>query len=197
MIVDLADLKEYLGVTGFDEDWRLSRWAEAASAYVHNHTRRYFGPVEEVIEVYRGLGRPSLWLLEPVVDGDAITVVERMYPDDTGRTIADDDVDGWTFRSPALLLRAAGAVWLREMEYTVTYSRGYALGSAPEDIRLAVMDMVQLKRASWARDGKTVASEKLGDYSYTLGDVMQAGRINGMDHRETLNMWRRVLPVTG
>lgn len=197
MIVDLTDLKEYLGVEGFDEDWRLSRWGAAASAYVHTYTRRYFGAVEEVIEVYRGLGKPSLWLLEPVVDGDAITVVERMYPDEVGRTIADDDVDGWIFRAPALLLRAAGAVWLREMEYTVTYSRGYAPGAAPDDIRLAVMDMVQLKRAWWAKDGKTVVSEKLGDYSYTLGDVTQSGRINGMDHRETLDLWRRVLPVTG
>jgi len=201
VIVSVADLKAYLGITGTDEDARLATWAGAATAYVHTYTRRYFGAVEEVTEIYAGSGTPRLWLLEnPVVDSESldepeVVVVERMHADDAGATIDPDDADGYIARN-ALLMRSGGAVWLREMEYAVTYSRGYEEGEAPDDIRQAVYDMVQLKRDAYRRGGKALGSERLGDYSYTLGDVAQAGRITGMDHMDTLNRWRRRFPVT-
>ena len=201
MIVSVADLKTYLGITGTDEDVRLATWADAATAYVHTYTRRYFGAVEEVTEIYAGSGTPRLWLLEtPVADGESleepeIDIVERLHADDTGRAIDPEDPDGYVVQG-ALLLRSGGTVWLREMQYSATYARGYEDGEAPADIRQAVYDMVQLKREAYRRGGKVVGSEKLGDYAYTLGDVTQAGRILGMDHMDTLNRWRRRFPVT-
>jgi hypothetical protein len=183
-------------IPGLDEE-KLEVVAElerAAVAYVETQTRRYFGPLISHTEVVRGNGSSSLYLAHYGVDSapddeyDLVVAVvdERQYPGNDPNTVEDYELralDGET-----VLMRHAGAPWIRGYEYTVTYTRGYVAGEEPADIRQVVINLV---KAAWesVTDDENLRSETIGGYSY----VAAASNMMDATDKATIDAWRRLV----
>lgn len=137
-MIPLADLKAHLRVTHTHDDGYIAELEEAAVAHVSRYTGRYFGQQSETTEHVLGSGTDVLWLsAEPVVGAQTpVTVAERSVPGITPTQVDDFEVRG------RKLLRTGGGVWARGWGYAVTYTRGYAEGAEPENVRHAVKMLV-------------------------------------------------------
>lgn len=148
-MISTALLKTALRIDGTDQDDYLTELEAAAVGFVQRYTDRYFGASESVTRSLRGDDTPVLWLPDHAASS-GIAVTEREYPGDTGTTITAGDDDGYVTDRPssldsdkvAALVRSGGHVWERAHEYDVTFTRGYAAGSEPADIRQAVIALV-------------------------------------------------------
>ena len=200
-MIPLAALKDYLGIGAEDtsEDTALTELERNAVAFIETQTRRYFGPPELAEEILDGSGTRKLWLSEPPVAEDEyewplVTVEEVSVPGATPTTIEQGAEDGFEVRirdREGLLVRWGGKVWRRGSEYTVSYFRGYAMGSEPGDIRQLVLGLVSLRRNQRGAEG--VRSESLagGEYSYTRFSGEDLAAIPGA--QATIDAWRRLV----
>lgn len=178
-MITTALLKTALRIDGTDQDDYLSELETAAVAFVERYTGRYFGASEEVTRVVGGDGTRVLWL--PDHASAVASVAEREYPGDTETVITAGDSDGYEADRPstldanrvAALFRKGGNVWEEHYEYVVTFTRGYASGSEPSDIRQAVIALV----AYWYEMRLPVA----------VGSVAPEAPLTV---REALNPWR-------
>ena len=57
-------------------------------------------------------------------------------------------------------------------QFLAHYLAGYAAGSVPADLRAIAAQVADSVSAEFSKD-KTLKSEKIGDYSYTLADMAQ------------------------
>jgi hypothetical protein len=135
---------------------------------------RYFGAVAETTEIRQGDGGMKLRLAE-IPAALPATIAERPYPGAEATTITAADDDGYELRSLlmpapnlAWLVRKNGGVWSRGCEYTVTYSRGYAVGGEPAAIRHLVMGIVQHIWELHKAKGGVIQSETFDKYTYSL-----------------------------
>jgi hypothetical protein len=162
-MIDILTLREYVGTT--EADKLLEAFEKSAVAYVEGRTGRYFGPPEVVTEVLRGSNGQRLWLGDTPIAGEAIAVVQAYGPGDDGEELVVDGDLGFVVRGDALVRRVG--VWNPRYEYRVTYTRGYADGNEPEDIKLYVLQHV--KREWDSRSTGGMQSEQIaGVYSYTV-----------------------------
>ena len=175
-MIDLADLKVELDIDAGDDSfdaWLLAIEPRAV-AYVEMRTHRYFGPEADLTEYIIGLDHPRLYLESNVADEGYLTeVIERQYAGDTGVTITGSASSGFVIRQSArqsFLVRKGGYTWLRDYEYEVTYTRGYATGTEPGEIRQLVIDLIAARFSSREEGGTGIQSETIGGYSYRKGD---------------------------
>lgn len=202
-----ADLRAWVGLDPADDtkDDLLTALEAGVVAFIEQHTGHYFGPVAAHSEIVRGDGGTKLRLDDPpVIDPEAdpaqaapvVVVAERPYPgaDPTAFT-QDDDFEVRTLSTGAAgvawLHRLAGWVWLHGYEYTVEYSRGYAAGEEPAEIRQLVVDLVRLRYAELSR-APGASSETMGNYSYSRGAFAQAGILDQIPGaKDVLALWTR------
>jgi len=168
----LADVKAVLGVSGTDQDARLTALIAAAEAQIARITGLKLG-VSEVVEDHTGGVATIALRARPAVE--IVGVVDLS----TGETIS---ADGYALDAATGLLRRLpwGRTWdgaraagpfadpqgygpgAIRPRWRVSFDAGYA--AMPDDLTLAVADMVAATMAQ--QGGKT--SEKDGDYSVSF-----------------------------
>lgn len=145
-MIDLADLKAALQIpAAFTEhDDYLTALERAAVAYVERKTGWYWGPQQEVEVVLYGSGTRDLWLpdhasaVSRVVEWSVYGVDIELPAESYALRLEPGSTHGLR------LSRRDGGLWLLGYEYAVTYTRGYAAGEEPADIRQAVIGLVAL-----------------------------------------------------
>lgn len=187
MIVTLEEVKTVVGIALDDasQDPYLTRLIKAKTAWVEGYTQRRFDTPILHSQIEPGPGEPEIYLdwhvddtlYEPPLDPSPTTSVyvqrrpcsERFRPWEV--LIEGED---WQRVGDVIYFLRAWQVWPREDEFKIDYLGGY--GIAPEDIRDAIIDLVQAQYvtdgsiASDASSGTAgVTSEKIGDFSYSLG----------------------------
>lgn len=134
-MIPLTDLKDHLRLPQdhVAEDAYLAGLEQAAVAAVEAWTGRYFGPLEEVADqVYSGTGGDVIWIAE----ADPQVVAVEAWDGAAWQDVADFEVDGFA------LYHTADAWERGRRNVRVTYTRGYAPGEEPADVRVAVMMLV-------------------------------------------------------
>lgn len=179
MNVDPDRLALYVGADPTEP--LLPMLAEQALTYLNRETHRYFGTPEERSAFLPGSGTHKLWLPDPPTDPDDVEVREWYLGDEEG------EIEDYIVRGRALI-RTGGKQWGRRYDYAVDYTAG--LTTLPPDIEQAVFDLVRWK----FQDLKTASgmvSEKLGDYSYTRGEVDGSGASWVPRLNVTINAYKR------
>lgn len=186
-VVALNETKDWLGVTDTSDDVVIDALIDRAEQWVEEQTGRFFGATGTThTELFSGTGTDTLWLQE---DADSITSVEvRDHPGDDWETINATDDDGWEQddEDGVKLRRKGGGNWLKGHEYRVKYTFGY--GTAPEDIRQLVFDLVKMKYEERTVN-LAVSREATMSHSYSrrpfTGEVKNISWVE-----ETLERWR-------
>lgn len=174
----------------------LEDMRDAALRFIESQTGRYFGKVVLVEEWIDGTGFRNLWLGEPVVVTNPVTlaVSEFTHPGATAVVLVEDtDYELRVSTAPGAregyLVRLGGSsVWDRCYEYLVTYSRGYALNAGPRDIEHVLVGLVRSRYTSGGSE--VMKSETIGGYSYTRFDAGDLAALPGVD-QATVDAWRR------
>lgn len=191
-MIEVEELKEYLGVTGTADDVLLHILEVSAVDWFESQADRYFGPEANVTEIKPGSGTRRLWLGEkPVTTPSA--VFEVQVPGDTPVPILSTDTDGWEFRNggdEGWLIRKNGCVWTKGYEYLIDYSQGYTAGNEPADVRLAITRLVAAMYRQERAENAAMKSESIDNYSYTRADFDQVVESDPFITR-TLLRWRR------
>jgi hypothetical protein len=178
MNVNPARLALYIGAPS-PTDPLMLMIAENAIAFLSRETHRYFGMPEAREEYLPGSGTHRLWLAD---DPIAMTSVKEFW-----QGAEDDTITDYAQRG-RLLQRLEGRQWGRRYDYEIKYTAGYNI--LPADIEQAVFDLVRWKYESLkATPGMT--SEKLGDYSYTRGEVDGSGASWVPHLNATINAYKR------
>lgn len=139
-MIAVADLLTHVRARSSESDY-LTALELAAVAHVERGTGRYYGSVAATTEYIEGNGTRDLWLAEAPAASPAPVVTEAVYPGATTTTIDPDGAAGYLVRG-LRLVRKNGLVWSLGYEYAATYTRGYAPGSEPADIRHCVKMIV-------------------------------------------------------
>lgn len=198
----IDDLRPWLDASDVSHDALMVAIEAGVVDGVQRDTGYYFGPVASTTEIVIGDGGPKLRLRAlpvavtgpPAVAALPATVAERCYPGDDATTITAADDDGYELRSladpttPPLawLVRKAGGIWGRGVEYTVTYNRGYDAGEEPASIRQLVIGLCKLEWERWKSKGGVYQSETFDRHSYRMADL--TGTPDWM--RDTLSAWQ-------
>jgi hypothetical protein len=173
-VIDIVRMKLYLGIEDTERDDLITLLGDYALEFLERETHRRFGAVEDTVEFRDGSGTSRLWLREPPLGPDSehtIVVAGRRGAGDWEEV----DPAAYEVRGRALI-RRDGRQWMRRDEYRIEYARGYE--ALPLDIEREVFDLVRWKLTDLAERQSGVISEKIGDYSYTLGDVNAVGAGN-------------------
>ena len=178
MNVNPARLALYVGAPS-PTDPLMLMLADSAVAYLSRETHRYFGMPEERQEYLPGSGTHRLWLADEPI---GTPVVKEYWQGAEEETVTEFATRG------RLLTRLEGKQWGRRYDYEITYTAGYHI--LPADVEQAVFDLVRWKfEAQKAAPGMT--SEKLGDYSYSRGEVDGSGASWVPAHDVTILAYKR------
>lgn len=187
-IVPLAVLKRALDIEADDDsfDQLLIDLEGRAAAYVERMTaRRWSSPIDST-KVIQGRGSRTLWLPGRIAtDPQVVVVRERAIYGGVWEVLAADEYE---IREGESLVRLDGAPWSKLAEYELSFSDGYLIGEAPQDIQDLVIDLVSIAYSGFVDDG--VKSESIGDYSYTL-DASVATAASSLSDTSTNTMNRR------
>jgi hypothetical protein len=195
-IVALDTLKRALGLDLEDtsEDEALTELEDRVAEWVEGQTKRRFSAPLSTVEYQYGSGTRDLFLKGHLDVGEAEPVIAVAVRFPGGDWEEEEDFELREDR----LVRTDGWVWSRGGEYRITYLNGYTL--APSDVQALVIEMVAGQYgadAASAAGELGVTSEKIGDYSYTLGETAVAGATGGGTISDTgfatLNRWKRLL----
>lgn len=164
-MIELADLKGWLGVTTTAHDEQLTSLEQRAVAAVEQALDWYFGPPRDVVQVLDGTGTGHMFLRQPPV-GDV--VLETRHSVSAGwSTVAGDhwEQDGRGIHC------VPGFRWQKgRRNFRARYQEGFEV--PPGDIYQLVLELIT---ATWkTRHAAGVQSERIGDYSYALKDVRGA-----------------------
>jgi hypothetical protein len=207
MIVTIEQLRRAAGLAEDDDsqDAALIELESQSVAWIEGEVHRRFSEPILVTEIVEGRGRRELIiyghvdlaaLAESASSLEALRVQERWQGEGKDAwAILAEDVD-YEFRGD--ILYRLGGVWSRGVEYELTYYDGYE--TAPLDIQALVLEMVTGgygANQSVADGTSGITSEKIGDYSYSLGGsgTGTGGSVSGGEISDTgwktLNRYRR------
>lgn len=206
MIVSLDELKRMLDIDLEDtsEDENLTRIIQSKTTWVQGETRRRFDTPIPRTEYHEGTGEPELYLEGHVDDSPAAdnpsesqdpTTSVKVYRRPRAERFRSWEqlTEGveWERRGDTLIFLLAWAVWPREDEFKIEYLDGYA--SAPEDIKEVILEMAMdqyFGDADIASGTSGITSEKLGDYSYSLGPSGSTVGMNSLSDNATKTLQR-------
>jgi hypothetical protein len=182
-MVDLDVIKAYLGITVDDYDDALTELRDRLVAVIERKLDWYFGPPRDAVEILNGPGRTTLYLRQPPVGG-VVTVYTRAW--------AGGDV--WLILDPVeyevlgrkLIHRSWWPYGYRNIK--VEYQEGF--DDPPGDIVQLLLDLMQQFVVVGAAAGD-VKSERIGDYSYTIGDGASANVTGSSFWTDVWNNWKR------
>lgn len=131
-----------------------------ALATVEKEVDWYFGPPRSVEEFLTGTGSMVLYLRQPPSPDHPLVIAERRSSDNW------ETVPSSTFNvAKRRVYRDRG--WAPGCRnYRAQYHEGFA--EVPGDVKSLVKQMVA---TTWKTNGGAFLSERIGDYSYTRGDV--------------------------
>jgi len=168
---NLAGVKAWLGITVATWDTELTALMARALDAVQHELDWYFGTSRPAEEVLNGTGLRALWLRQPPLNG--VVVYTRTGVDQSWTVVpaANYESDADYLTPSTSMGRSLFNVgnWERGgRNYRVVYSEGFA--TMPGDIEQLLLDLVKGK---WGALGTIpgMKSEKIGDYSYTRGDM--------------------------
>lgn len=176
---DLASVKAWLGLPAAADpilDPQIQALMDRALDAVQRELDWYFGTSRSAMEVLDGTGNRTLWLRQPPLGGVVVS-------DRTGVGIGWAVVDAGDYENSERALFGVGN-WTRGLQnYRVVYDEGFII--MPGDIEQLLLDIVNAK---WSgRDvNPGMKSEKIGDYSYTRGDLEDSAHWGSVVMR-----WRR------
>lgn len=210
MIVSLDELKRVLGIDLGDtsEDDNLERIILAKTAWVEGETKRRFDTPVPHVQYEDGSGEQELYLEWHVDDSpEADNPSESLDPTTSVRVSRrprsekwrawEPLVEGedWERRGQTLLFLRTWQVWPGEDEFKIEYLGGYA--RAPEDVKEVVLELAMnqyMADADTSSGTAGISSEKIGDYSYTIGAGGGASSAVGFltdASSRTLNRYKR------
>lgn len=145
-LITLSELKQYKGITNNTEDSELGALITKASALVKTYIGRslidYF--TEEKVEVSSG-GRQSIFLTEVPIN----ELVSVEYSTDYGKTytsLKEYESFARNLETDTIDVIGADRFPYGINGYKITYTGGYE--KTPEDLKLAVMDLVMFYQKS-------------------------------------------------
>lgn len=212
MIVALDDLKRALGIDldDTDEDANLTRIIEAKTVWVEGETKRRFDTPVPHEQYEDGTGEEAIYLEWHVDDSpEADNPSESLDPTTSVRVFRrpraekwrpwEELVEGqdWERRGQTLLFLRTWQVWPGEDEFKITYMGGYAV--APKDVQELVIELAMnqyMADADTSSGTAGITSEKIGDYSYSVGGAGGASSANGFltdTSSRTLNRYKRMI----
>ena len=158
---DLNGVKAWLAITVETWDGEIQALMNRALDAVQRELDWYFGESREVTETLDGTGNRVLWLRQPPLGG--VVVSDRTGVGDAWAVVDTADYEGDTRGLFHVANWTAGV-----RNYQIVYAEGFAV--MPGDIEQLLYDLVNAK---WR--GRTtnpaMKAEKIGDYSYTRGDL--------------------------
>lgn len=187
-MVDLEEIKRWLGVTVNDYDTALTELRDRLVDRIQRRLDWYFGPPRPATEILSGNGRAVLFLRQPPV-GNAVSVAYR-----TGRSNGPKwDVlpaSDYGVQGRKLVAVGPGAWPYGVRNIQVRYLEGFV--DPPGDVVQLLLDLMQANvTASSGSAGGDITSEKLGDYSYTVGSGSTAQLESAATWGDVYNGWRR------
>ena len=200
MLAELGDLKEFLGIadTTTSEDDKLEMILSGVDAAVKRYCNRDLESRTYSSELYSGHGHDILYLkqrpltavssLKVAVGGyggvgnsDAFTA-DTAWTQNTDYILGSTDEDEHNM-AEIIAIRTNFPAGKRNVQ--VTYTAGYT--TVPADIKLAVLQLCAAIRST-AKQGHTLQSERLGDYSYQILSTQNTPDL--IDARRKLNHYR-------
>lgn len=182
---DLANVKAWLNVTDAAHDAQITALMERALYAVQHELDWYFGTSRAVSEILDGTGNRALWLRQPPLDG--VTVYSRSGVGAAWSLVAATEYELGGYGS-ANIITGRGLFnvgnWTRGLQnYRADYNEGFAV--IPGDIEQLLLDIVS---STWNNRGSDprLKSERIGDYSYTRGDLEESAYWGSVSGR-----WRR------
>ena len=174
--LSLADTKEYLGISSgdTDNDDLIINMINRATTLVETYLDRVILTATYTNEVYEGTGSPYLFLRQyPVTALTSIDYRTENYQS-SYETL---DTTEYDYRADNGVVRRNANFRSVPAEYRVTYTAGYAAASVPQDLSLAVLDLISYL---WnQRKSKGIQSERLGEYSVTWFEGARSIRESG------------------
>lgn len=167
------ELREAFRATADDEAYLTALEANAV-AYVQRRLGWYIGASEAVTEYLDGSGTERLWLSDTPSTGPTEAVQRTSPGASDSSTITASATDGFLVRGRKLV-RKNGLAWVRGYEYQLAYTRGYASGAEPDDVRM----MVQTLTGHWFE--RRIPVPKIGEVHtfpvpHHLDSLIQAAR---------------------
>lgn len=177
-LLELEELKDYLGITSTTQDVILDIIRLGVVAAVENQTGREFESQART-EYYDGPGERLL-----ILNHRPVTAVTSVHVDSTGYagqgTTPFESSSEWTqgdyfFIRPPVeasernpgILEAINGVWTKGRgNIKVVYTAGYS--TLPEDLKLAVCQVCAAVRKRRTTGGSPLQSETIGRYAYQL-----------------------------
>jgi hypothetical protein len=180
-VIDLAELKDYIGEPSNEFDTLLSTIEKAVVDYVERETGRTFSASASHVEVLDGAGTIRLWISE---EPSSLTSLEtRSGVNGAWETVETGDYE----LQGRQVIRIDGGVWTSGIaNYRATYAFGYATNAQPAEIRQAVRDLV---RNVWRNRNMGVTQPA----AFVSADEIVTDFKIPASARRVLNRWR--IPV--
>lgn len=172
----LADVKRWLGISGAGFDTDIQALMERALYAVQLELDWYFGASRLASETLDGTGGQELWIRQPPLNTPVVRVRDGVGGTWEVESAANYEVDG-----RGLFHETEWTAGFRN--YRVDYAEGFA--AIPGDIEQLLLDLVSGKWRSRTTNPE-MQSERIGDYSYTRGDLESSPYWRGVVMR-----WRR------
>lgn len=185
-MISTATLRDHLGLEpGEGSDTALERLERGAVAFLQSWIPRYLGPPREhavVLDggvrrdgglIWSGVEQDRLLLPDEIAFEDLVSVQHRSSPslpwEDLDTGLEAYEVEGRT------LYRTTGPWPAGRRNLRVTYLEGFDVDAGPDDVTLAVLDLV---KARWDhREANGIKSERADDLAITYAD---AGKVPGL-----------------
>jgi len=142
-VVSVDEIKGWLG-SGLDntteEDDNLMELEKRIVQHVEMLTGRRFSEPTELEEIHDGNGKSRLWLRNFPVDNAITSVEDRIDIGDAWAVVATTDyvVNG------RRVFRTNGEIWTEGLQnYRVVYEAGYSSADMPQDVKHAVMEIME------------------------------------------------------
>lgn len=192
-MVELALIKQSLGITGTTNNALLSRLILVATKMIENYCKRSFTLSEYANEEYRGSGTRFLNLKNyPIIEVVKVEENEGLIENPVWI-----DISQYVYsKSLVGQLYLNSGFFKSERDYRVTYSAGYESedsqdsGSSPVpvDVQHVCIELVSYLYQN--RTGQGMKSERVGDLSYTKFDQSGKGLIKDLYLDAILDTYR-------
>ena len=138
-IIDKEDLKDFLDISGSDDDAFLDKCGVWAQGIIESWCKRKFEETEYEEEDYGGDSTSILYLRQyPVIEISAISI------DDTPLSNVGSDYVKLNKKTGAVYLVSAVFTKKEYPNVKITYKAGYASDGMPEDVKFAILELAAL-----------------------------------------------------
>lgn len=161
-LLTTTELKEFLQWTSTDSDY-MNTLINFASDFIERYCNRKFKAADYISEVYDGNGETELYLKNAPIN--SVTTIANW---DSYNNKSSYE---YTEHTEYMIYGEEGYIYLRSKwvsgrrNFQITYNGGFE--TIPYDLRKACADLCSLMKNHGDKAG--LQSEKIGNYSYSLG----------------------------